>query len=173
MLLSYMYLSLMKRLQERVPGIKHIDLFNNQFIMEGEEMPRKCPAVLIEFKPIIFKSVGNRRQEGEMNIDIHIGSEVIQEVSSRENERIRDKGLSHLELVDKVTNATMGFTDNDVFGTITRTGYSPDNNHDKVKVDIVSFKCRVVDDAGKRKMIKKTTPTEQDLTINTLPDQEG
>ena len=54
------------------PFFKHFDLWNQQVEFLEQETPFNTPAVFVEFDPIAWKTTGNKIQEAEVTVKLHI-----------------------------------------------------------------------------------------------------
>lgn len=101
-------------IREKLAPIKdwlHIDLFNNQFENEERENPVLFPCVLVEFGDIVWENdgLGNAKsQRGDLQITLHIGSELYQNTAFFAPKQERDSALEFDTFVSVITNAIQG-----------------------------------------------------------------
>jgi len=99
-----MIASIFKTLQyfitERVPDIKYISLYNNQFNNSDSNRPLPMPAVLIEILPINFDDLLQNVQMSIVEVNIHLGTEIYNGFDR--DDSMQDTSLDHLKLLDKL-----------------------------------------------------------------------
>lgn len=145
MILKGLYEAIMDRILTQCPEVKYIDLYNDQFNYEQEEDAFNTPAVLVEFAPFETRSLSEGRQDMEIPLILHIGTEQYEEASSRETLAHRTRALDHLNTIDSVSKALHLFGKG-IGGDIVRTGFEADINHNNMYVHKVNFIVRIVDD---------------------------
>jgi len=99
-MVSFIYKSLQYFITQRIPEIKYISLYNNQFNNSQTNRPIPYPAVLIEILPITFQNLANQMQYAEVNINLHFGTEIYNGFDR--NDAMQDRSLEHLSLLDKL-----------------------------------------------------------------------
>lgn len=169
MILNTFYEAIMERLTSNISGIKHFDLYYGQDEPQEEEteLPFLRSAVLFEYEPMDFESLGNKKQAVEASFNLHVISDVIQEVDKRTSPTIRNLGHSHLQLLDDVFFWMHGFNGTG-FNSISRTGLDPYKPNGMMIKHILKFKTRLTDVAAVRTFIPATP--KQEITIVTLPE---
>ena len=147
-MINQFYEALLAQLQTKVPGIKFIDFWNNQFDMLNteDEIPFNFPAVFIEIDPIEWQTLADSSQQSPAVIIMHLGVETLQETSNQELLATRAAGMNHLPLVQDISKALHGFSGTN-FGTITRIGTTFDQNYGSVKEILIPFKCLLTDNS--------------------------
>jgi len=143
-------LSLLKDADDK-PVLKHIELFNNQFMHLAEIKPLSSPCCLIEFTDIPFEQMGGKVQQANTLIRLHIGSHGLQDNKFGSAGHIYT--LDHLDLVDTVHNWMSGFN-GDGFNSFVRTGLAADQDHDSIIVHVITYRTRVTDNGAVRPTVK-------------------
>jgi len=85
---------------ERIPEVKYISLYNNQFGNYEDNRQFDLPAVLIEILPINFDNLLNQVQYSEIQVNLHIGTEIYNGFDR--NDKMQDRSFEHLQLLDKL-----------------------------------------------------------------------
>lgn len=167
MTLNYFYEQIMARLTEKVPEIKHIDLYfkQDEKANEEDELPFNTPAVLFEYDPMDYETYGNKKKAANATFKLHVISTVIQEVDNRTAPAIRVLGHAHLALIDKIDFNLQGF--NGVgFNSIGSTGIIPyEPNVQDIK-HIMLFKSRLTNDAAKHTLVVPNPLPSLDATVS-------
>lgn len=172
------YEELMKRITTQVPGIKHFDLFADQYSETDDKgnYPFNCPAVFFEWPgKLDLTPLGLRRKQAVVPFKLHIVSEVVQEVSKRSNITLREKGHKHLENISLVQDAIEGFNGDQAedfrqFGAISVVGIEPYTTIGNIQAHVLSGQCRIIFDAAKKyyiKLVDLEPPITADDTIQT------
>jgi hypothetical protein len=81
------YIALKAYLLATVPSIQHIRMWNNQldFMESGEQIPFLFPAVFVDFSTIEFSDVGDKWQTINLEMNLHICSELWNDTDQEEN----------------------------------------------------------------------------------------
>lgn len=80
--------------------IQYVDQWNNQVDDAEESEAFDTPAVFIEFKSIKWRTLGNKAQEGNVNLTLHIVTK--KNASTSNNSQFQDEELDALDLPDKI-----------------------------------------------------------------------
>jgi hypothetical protein len=147
----------------RVPEIKTIDLFNNQFERESKNNPVKFPCCFIEFENFDWKSQSGGIQIGNLVVKFHIGFETYKtnNSSGRPDE---SNDIDFLDLIEKIhTSINMFNTEN--FNPLLRVTEQQNTDHDNVLTWVVSYSTMITDDGAERRFA--------DQLINMIPDTVG
>jgi len=101
-ILGYVYLFFSHFIKEKVPAIKNVDLFFNQFEEqeEGQEMSKRNPRCLIEINEFEVLNQIRQTQSGEMIVTLHIGIDSYS--GTWEKAEAKDKNIEYLALIDEV-----------------------------------------------------------------------
>lgn len=121
--------------------------------------PFPFPACFFAWQPISFESLGRGAQHTDAFFELHVCDEVVQEVSSRETAGIRNAGLEHFILIDRLQAALHGHSSAD-YGSIKRVHIVPDSANMLLRKHIVVFKARLLDDAAIKATVSHARPPE-------------
>jgi hypothetical protein len=133
-ILKLLFESLKHRLKTEIPSVKIIDLYFGQDELPEDTDPLPKPAILIEFLPFKYTTLGNRKRSVDnLQFNVHIISDVVQEASSIESPTVVTKAHEHLSLltaVDEALIAYMGQTyptaeGQPLYGSIVANGLEP------------------------------------------------
>lgn len=80
--------------------IQYVDLWNNQVSDAEESEPFDTPAVFIEFNKIKWRTLGNKAQEGNMSLTLHVVTK--KNASTSNASQYQDEELSFLDLPDEI-----------------------------------------------------------------------
>jgi len=125
MILNYAYLYFQKIITDKVPDIKHVNLFFDQFVRNDREEGVRYPAVLIEFEPIIPQYLTQRIQNGVMNFNLYLGSHTAG--SFRRLDGGQAYTLSHLDMLNTLYQAFDNVTPRSSY--IDYTGITSDEDY--------------------------------------------
>jgi len=169
---STTYSELMKRIMETHDAeegrqyldlpVKHVDLYHGQDLgpeggMRTDKLPFNLRAVLIEFAPINWRSIGRHKQRAEgVQINLHILSECKLETSSPTPAFQRNLALEHLDFLDEITYRLTGWSGS-YTTSLSRTGMQPYDSKGIVHKHILTFECAMQDDAAMRTMVNAGT----------------
>lgn len=121
--------------------IKQKGYWNEQWAFEKENKALVFPCVFVEFTSFPFEQLGNKVQQANAVIKLHVGS------------RCMDyENLNHLDLVEAVNVVMTGFQGEN-FGTWTRTGLDIDHNHDSLIAHVLTYRVRIQDNTAVRPLI--------------------
>ncbi|MDP2723189.1 MAG: hypothetical protein Q8O72_10555 [Bacteroidales bacterium] len=149
--------------EEGVSIIQHIDFWNQQF-NEDWKSPFGFPAVFLEYKTIPWQTVGRHKQLAELQFDLHIASTT--KAKSQFNSQFTTRWLEHLQLIDAIHYWLSGFNGT-FFGSISRTGLTPDHFYGDIINHVMSFRCTMADTSAMRVY----TRVEGDILVLTLPPE--
>lgn len=143
-----LFLDISNRLEQLVDSssskvIKCIDLWNNQWTYITQEKPFNFPCVFIEFVSIPWKSIGAHAQQGEVTINLHIGSETT--ALSRQGSPSQSKALEHLRILDAVHLLLTGWGAEHGYGSFTRINSQHDHDHNEIIAHVETYKFTIKD----------------------------
>lgn len=135
--------SIDKRLAEQVAELKHIDLYNQQYVPdeEGKTHPYNRPAVFIEFGPTVWDEDANGTQSGPGILRVHVVMECYRDSSNlnkRSNED-RTKMLQHYGIVNKVHKALHGWQACNTLSPMVRVNRNTDHDFDNIIVELMEY----------------------------------
>ena len=158
------------RLIRETAGIKHIDIYNQQYIKPAEKISWAMPAVFIEFAPIMWDGENQgMKTSSAARIRLHC---VIAKISDTANldlvaqEEIQNKALDAFNFSGQVHLAIQGKQAGN-YGLFDKVGNIDDHNHKGFIVEILEYKARLTDDTAynKRNWIEKNL-TDMNITGN-------
>jgi len=99
-MVSNIYKMLEYFITERVPDIKYISLYNNQFNNSETNRAIPLPAVLIEILPINFNDYLSNVQYATVQVNLHLGTPIYNGFDR--GDKMQDNSFKHLRLLDKL-----------------------------------------------------------------------
>lgn len=87
--------------------IQYVDLWNNQVDDAEESEAFDTPAVFIEFKNIRWRTLGNKTQEGNTTLILHIVTK--KNASTSNDSKFQDEELDALDIPDKIFTKLQNF----------------------------------------------------------------
>jgi len=87
-------------LEQNVPELNIVTLYTSQYRNENNSRRFNYPVCFIEIKPMEIKQYSNNKEAAEVQIDLHIISELYTSFDNADSDLI--KSLEHLNLVDKI-----------------------------------------------------------------------
>lgn len=179
-LLGYVYKFFRYLVTSKLPDIKSVDLFFNQFESQaiGESDGRANPRVLIEILEgeMLQRFGGN--QEVVLEVKLHIGIDIINTFYS--GSELEDKNLGYLNLLDKIYKG-LAYTSsynlpeelkNDDFAIyqVERSNIVLATNQESIKVTTITFRCIVEDRSARNYSVEGKVNTVE-LTIDYKGDE--
>lgn len=120
---SEAYKALCDRIEEKVPAIKHMDLYYEQPHIidtdDGNWLPFRCPAVFFEFNAAEVKDLGELRQEILMDIGVYLAYETT--ADSNKGSLGQPRALAFIQLLRDL-NAALHNHEGTHFGPLSRIG---------------------------------------------------
>lgn len=166
---KYTFEKIKERLIAKVPELKTIGLFNNQFEKESENNPIGFPALFVEFDSIDWRSQQRGIQIGLSVIRFHIGVETYK--TNFSGEQIWEPNdLEFLELVEKIHVAIHGFDDVN-FTPLLRVAESQNTDHDNVIVWDVVYQSQITDTGAETRFSKpliEVDPDDIELIVSSI-----
>ena len=113
---------------------KHFDLWNRQSEFIEQEDPFEMPAVFVEFRPIMWDTIGGGGQKAEATVALHIVTPWYAQTA--DYSPIEAESLKYLDLADTLHENMEGFEIDDYdnsysAGAFMRSASNIDHNHDK------------------------------------------
>ena len=165
MILSDFYEAIMEQLTANIPEIKHFDMYfaQDEPKEEQDELPFNRPAILFEFEPMDFESFGTKKEAANITFNLHIISDVIQEVSKETSPTVRNLGHAHLKLIDDIAYYLNGFTGTG-FSTLSRKSLDTYKPNGMMIKHVAKYGTRLTDTAAVVDLLHRTP----DSTITTV-----
>lgn len=166
MIITEFYEAIMARVKTNVPEIKHFDLYfrQDEEVDEKGELPFLRPAVLFEYDPIDWETLGNKKKAANITFNLHVISDVIQEVDMRSTVPIRNKGHEHLQNIDKIDYWMQGFSGTN-FNSIGSLGIMPYQPNGMMIKHIMKFRTRLTNDAAKHILVHPNPQPDSSTTV--------
>jgi len=161
---KFIFLSIVEKLQQEIPEIKHFDLWNNQLAYIEGEQPFDLPAVFVEFRPIRWQHQGNSVREAAVEVVLHVLTKRIEPTS--QELPYNKESLQFFDLLTDINSALRQHSKTSYnFGhdSLTSIQSDTDNNSGEIRHDIEVFSCHTVD-ASAMPNYQKTTAT---IKVNT------
>ncbi len=162
MIIEQFYYDIMKAVMA-VPGVKYFDKYNAQYLNENSELHYNTPAVFMEFAPIEWQTLGQKRQAANFEFLLHLQTEQLGETNNLEKEKERALALEHLRIAEAITKKLQGMNGS-YFGSLSRINITDDSEHDSQVITLIGFKTRIVDNG----LINETIALTNNLEITTL-----
>lgn len=143
------FIAIAKRIREQVPDIKHIDLFNQQYNMPGEELPFNTPAVFIEYLNTNWMDGSAGIQTGNSAIRVHIVMSNYNDTCNIDelDDTTIDNRLNHYAITKAVHQALQYF-EGCCFTGLLRSISEYDSNHDQILIEKVTYTFSECDDSA-------------------------
>jgi hypothetical protein len=140
------YIDIAKRIRLKVPAIKAIDIFNNQYEEPERHASLNCPCVFVEWLPTLWQDTGQGIQEGKGGFRIHCvmktyrGTVDIDKVSDAQ----AALNLGHLTLPADIHAALQGF-EPECYTKLTRTQTIPDHRYNSIIAIVHEYTAEELD----------------------------
>jgi hypothetical protein len=143
------FLSIGNRIKEQCTNIKHIDLYNAQYMpdMDGVTKQFQKPAVFIEFGETMWDAETNGVQEGDGLCRVHV---VMQKFT--DTYKIFDKDdaaqlavMQTFDVCNEVHAALHGWQADNTLSSLRRQMSTPDSDYDMLIVEVYEYHFRDCD----------------------------
>lgn len=142
------------RILEKVPAVKTLRLFNNQFENEEKENAFAYPAVFVQFLNLNWIAKPQGLQEADAVIRLHVGFHSL-ETEEREI----------FTLIEDIHKAVQSLSTAELFGDLNRVNEEQDIDHGNVIVWLADYSTLLTDVSGYRsKDLVLTQITEAEFT---------
>lgn len=142
-----LYIALKQEIQKKLPKIKTVALFNNQFEHENEEIAFLYPCVFIQFSPVGFKDLSMGVQQVEMTLTTHLGFE-----------SYKNEDTDVLELKQELYKVVHRFQ-NGYGSMLTRIAERGNYDHNNVQVYETDYKVTINDFTADTRATKTISAT--------------
>ncbi len=156
-MLKEYYKLLVRQLHTKLPELRQIALFNNQYNQTELELPIFCPAVFIQFAAVPWKTTGLHTQESTATITFHLVMDYLMSThhdAPLENQLQFDEQV--LDMVQKLDECLQGWQAKDgeegpvVSTELTRTDTDQDTGSDGLHVWQLTYTCELIDNTLNR-----------------------
>lgn len=162
------YKTIQEKIEQCIPEIKHINLWNNNTDHLEKERAFNTPALFIEFEPIEWTSKGRNVstyiEAAIVKINIYI---LLSDLASASDKRYCQQAMDTLTFSSKIVAALSGLSNhnsNCQFNSLIHKNDITDHNHDKLLLPTESFTTYVV---RTLKINNMTTTKDVNLQIQT------
>ena len=127
------YIDIAKRIREKVPACRSIDIYNAQYEEPNRHQPLSYPCVLIEWLPTNWDSLSGGAQNGNGGFRIHCVVNSMHSTYDLDKKTPTQQGLSlqHIQFQQQVHEALQGFAPSD-YSKMQRTRTIPDHRYTSV-----------------------------------------
>jgi hypothetical protein len=142
-----LYLDTKERLQTVTteagnPLFHHFDLWNRQVEFLEQETPFQCPAVFVEFAPMTWRTLGNRVQDCELTMRLHIVTEWFADTAA--NSPTEQQALEFLDITDRVVCVMQHFA-TPYMNSWMRTQSITNHDHEHYVDNVEEYRCNLRD----------------------------
>jgi hypothetical protein len=164
------YLELIAVINEKLPEIKHVDLWWQQTDFEQSEDLCDYPALFLQFSANSFTTLPKQVQDVDANIDFFVAIQSMEESHRGSNDQT--KALYYLRLLTKLHSVMQGRTGANYYN-LNRIGLSRYNTNPAVIVYQVTYNCSMRDYSAKPVEERVTLNNEPEITKGTKPAESG
>jgi len=140
-----LFLEHQKKVTDKLPNVKHVDLWSEQVSFLMEEHPFKAPAIFFAYRILKADDIGDKTQKLNVGVDIYYYYETF--ADTHRNSKKQTKGLSFLK---ELTNIHKQFhsSSGDTYSNMRRIGLSPVETGTANLLYVQKFTCTVIDDSA-------------------------
>lgn len=160
------YLELIAVINEKLPEIKHVDLWYQQTDFETEEDLCDFPALFLEFSSNLFTTLTKNVQNVDANIDFFIAVNTMAE--SHRGSADQSNALYFLRLISKVHSVMQGRSGENYFN-MNRIAIRPYKTGTNLFVYQVTYNCSMQDYSAKPEETRVTINNEPEITKGAKP----
>lgn len=155
MLITF-YKNLVAHLNNELPELRQIALFNNQYNQPELDLPVVCPAVFIEFADVPWKTTGLHTQESQATITFHLVMDYL--MTTHHDAPLANQNqfdVQVLKMVQKLDECLQGWhtigQGKPVISTeLVRVATQQDTAADGLHVWLMSYTCEFLDNTLNR-----------------------
>jgi len=165
------YLSIKNRLKQlagpdKLPLIRHFDLWNKQTDFLEQETPFDTPAVFVEFGTVEWHQLGDRMTDADLNVTLHIITRDFMQTA--DYSPMEMEALEYLDLIDTICGQLHGFAPAHC-NRLMRVRSHPNHNHERYVDSMEEFVCRMTwHPAGRPKVMVIASPD-----VHVIPQIQG
>lgn len=136
------YKAICARIAEKLPEIKHINLWNNNlaYLTGGALFPR--PAVFVEFETIDWQQSLKRVRQADIGVRLHIITDAVLSYGSTDPKE--DNALEFFDLIDRL-NAALQNLNGENFSAFMLTTSATNHDHAELIESVERFITRAQD----------------------------
>ncbi|MDR1729956.1 MAG: hypothetical protein LBR52_04770 [Prevotellaceae bacterium] len=132
---------------------RHIDLWNRQTELNEQEIPFACPAVFIEFMPMVWKTRGNSVRDCELTVRLHVVTEPLSGIAGEP--QAEQQVLECFDIIDVLTADLRGFGTDYMNGWM-HTQSITSHHYDRYADNVEECICNVRDFSAVREYVPVT-----------------
>jgi hypothetical protein len=146
---SQSYIDIAKRIREKVPAVKTIDIFNHQYEEPEKHAAFACPAVLIEWLPTDWTDMPMGVQEGMGGFRIHCVVNTLRHARNIDQLPPAQAALQvqHLQFATQVHAALQGFAP-DGYSPLLRVQSQPDHRFTGNVIIVQEYRAKIIDSSA-------------------------
>ena len=138
---------------------KHIDLWSRQVEFIEQEASFACPAVFVEFNPMNWRTQGNRVQDCDLTVRLHIVTEW--SAGTADGSPTEEQALEFLDITDHIVAVLQDFSTPYTNGWM-RTKSITSHDHKRYVDNVEEYTCNLRDTSAVRTAF---IPVEAGLNI--------
>lgn len=139
----------MKRIEETLTEIKHIDQNMGQLEGNSSRPDVAFPCTLIDFTNWTFTNMTQNSQVGEGLVEVSLGFAQFTPSANIVEAVYRDQALEFYEIEHRLNAALHGWSPGDDFGTLTRIGTNTANKMKGIRIRTLIYKLEFEDHSTK------------------------
>ncbi len=136
-----LFKAIAERIKQQVPGIKFIDLWNEQLAEITANTAWPTPSVFIEFEQYDVRQLANHIYMADVPIRLHIITRTKPYARGSEDRKL-DEALDYFDLIDQV-HAAICTLAGDNFSTLMLTASATNHNHAELIESVERYITRV------------------------------
>lgn len=144
--LDQLHLELEAKITDKIPTIKHVDLWYEQVSFLQEEQPFFVPAVFFAYRSNQMEDRGLKVQNVILQVDVYFYFETFADTSR--GSRSQTKGLNFLKILGEI-NACFQGSNGENYTEMRRVGYAPVETGTANLLYVQRYECNHVDDSAK------------------------
>jgi hypothetical protein len=141
-----LYLEQEQLITDKVPEIKHVDLWAEQISFLAEEHPFKAPAVFFAYRSGSMEDIGVKIQKINLQVDVYYYFETFADTARSSNKQA--KALDFLKLLSKI-NACFHGASGTYFKEMRRIAFAPVETGTAGLLYVQRYECYMFDEAAK------------------------
>lgn len=171
--LEQLYLEHSQLVTDKVPEIKHVDLWAEQISFLNEQHPFRAPAVFFAYGSNEMEDLGNKTQRVNLQVDVYYYYETFADTARASKKQ--PVALDFLKLISKINTCFHG-VNGTIFKEMRRVGFSPVETGTSNLLYVQRYTCYMIDDAAK--ILSDTVKVDEVNIINTpeennAPGEDG
>lgn len=143
------YKELSEVILAKMPGVKHIDLWNDQTSFERDEYPFGMPAVFLDYNSDTINTVGKKVQYIDFEVGVHLAVDTM--ADTYRGSYNKNTGIKFMDMLDELHSFLQGTT-GVYFSSMNRISIKrwPTSNAGVIQY-VQTYKCTIADYNGMKK----------------------